>query len=173
MLCHPGNITCQFADLELFLLNFNRVPQQTDLNQAQKGHAAFVKTFPVFQQAMYLIAYCYEIVSYSVNFGYYVPPPFTITVNKPLSTLFESLPHNYQTYFLQMTSGALAEAFKNPKTKLNMLDSFKSIVTGSDGYLMFRDLVALSGQPSLDPYPMLPPAPLQMVDQSILDHLHY
>jgi hypothetical protein len=71
-----------------------------------------------------------------------------------------------------MTSGALAEAFKNPKTKLVMMDSFKSIVTGSDGYRMFCDLVALSSQPSLDPNATLPPAPLQMVDQSILNHLH-
>jgi hypothetical protein len=69
-----------------------------------------------------------------------------------------------------MTSGALTEAFKNPKTKLITLDSFKSVV--ADGYRMFRDLVALSGQPSLDPYARLPLAPLQMVDQSILDHLH-
>jgi hypothetical protein len=46
-----------------------------------------------------------------------------------------------------------------------MLVSFKSIVTGSDG-------CALSSQPSLDQYATLPPAPLQMVDQSILDHLH-
>jgi hypothetical protein len=46
-----------------------------------------------------------------------------------------------------------------------MLVSFKSIVTGSDG-------CALSGQLSLDQYAMLPLAPLQMVDQSILDHLH-
>jgi hypothetical protein len=105
--------------------------------------------FPVFQQATSLVAYCYEIVSYSVNFGQYVPPPFTVTVNKPLGTLFVSLPSIYQTYSLQTTSGALAEAFKNPKTKLVMLDSFKSIITGSDGYYMFCDLVALSGQPSL------------------------
>jgi hypothetical protein len=172
MLCHPVNVACQFADSELFLSNFNRVPQQTDLNQAQKGHAAFVKTFPAFQQATSLIAYCYEIVSYSVNFGHYVPPPFTITVNEPLGTLFVSLPSIYQTYSLQTTSGALAEASKNPKTKLITLDSFKSIVAGSDGYRMFCDLVALSGQPSLDPYATLPPAPLQTVDQSILDHLH-
>jgi hypothetical protein len=172
MLCHPVNVARQFADSELFLSNFNRVPHQTDLNQAQKGHAAFVKTFPVFQQATSLIAYCYEIVSYSVNFGHYVPPPFTITINEPLGTLFVSLPSIYQTYSLQTTSGALAEALKNPKTKLITLDSFKSIIAGSDGYRMFRDLVALSGQPSLDPYATLPPAPLQMVDQSILDHLH-
>jgi hypothetical protein len=81
-----------------------------------------------------------------------------------------SLPSIYPTYSLQMTSGTLAETFKNPKTRLITLDSFKSIVAGSDGYRMFRDLVALSGQPSLDPYATLPPAPLQMVDQSILDH---
>jgi hypothetical protein len=31
MLCHPVTIACQFADLELFLSNFNRVPPQTDL----------------------------------------------------------------------------------------------------------------------------------------------
>jgi hypothetical protein len=78
----------------------------------------------------------------------------------------------YQTYSLQTTSGALAEAFKNPKTKLITLDSFKSIIAGSNGYRMFHDLVALSGQPSLDPYNTLPPAPLQTMDQSILDHLH-
>ncbi len=96
--------------------------------------------------------------AYSVNFGHYVPLPFTVTVNEP------------QTYSLQTTSGTLMEAFKNPKTKLITLDSFKSAV--ADGYCMFRDLVALSGQPSLDPYARLPLAPLQMVDQSILDHLH-
>jgi hypothetical protein len=68
MLCHPVTVTCQFADLELFLLNFNRVPPQTDLKQAQKGHAAFVKTFWVFQQATSLITYCYEIVrSMTIN----------------------------------------------------------------------------------------------------------
>jgi hypothetical protein len=37
---------------------------------------------------------------------------------------------------------------------------------------MFCNLVARSGQTSLDPYAMLPPAPLQMVDQSILDQFH-
>jgi hypothetical protein len=37
---------------------------------------------------------------------------------------------------------------------------------------MFRNLVVLSGQSSLNPYATLPLAPLQMVDQSILDHLH-
>ncbi len=86
--------------------------------------------------------------------------------------LFMSLLCIYQTYSLQTTSGALAEAFKNPKTKLITLDSFKSIIAGSNGYRMFHDLVALSGQPSLDPYNTLPPAPLQTMDQSILDHLH-
>jgi hypothetical protein len=45
-----------------------------------------------------------------------------------------SLPSIYPTYSLQMTSDTLAEAFKNPKTRLITLDSFKSIVTGSDGY---------------------------------------
>jgi hypothetical protein len=135
--------------------------RQTNLNQAQKGHAAFVKTFLVFQQATSLIAYCYEIVHYHVNFGHYVrAPSFTIAVNEPFCTL------------LQTTSGALVEAFKNPKTKLVMLVSFKSIVTGSDEYRMFRGLCALGGQPSLDPYATLSPAPLQTVDQSILDHLH-
>jgi hypothetical protein len=172
MLCHPVNVAHQFANLDLFLSNFNRVPQQTDVNQAQKGHAAFVKTFLVFQQATSLIAYCYEIVSYNVNFGHYFPPPFTITINEPLGTLFVSLPSIYQTYSLQTTSGTLAEAFKNLKTKLITLDSFTSHVTGSDSYCMFRNLVALSGQPSLDPYATLPLAPLQTVDQSILDHLH-
>jgi hypothetical protein len=63
MLCHPVTVARRFADLELFLSNFNRVPPpQTDLKQAQKGHAAFVKMFPVFQQATFLITYCYEIV---------------------------------------------------------------------------------------------------------------
>jgi hypothetical protein len=62
MLCHPVTIACQFADSELFLSNFNGVPPQTDLKQAQKGHAAFVKMFPVFQKATSLITYCYEIV---------------------------------------------------------------------------------------------------------------
>jgi dTDP-4-dehydrorhamnose 3,5-epimerase-like enzyme len=46
------------------------VPQQSDVNHAQKGDAAFVKMFLVFQQATSLIAYCYEIVSYSVIFSY-------------------------------------------------------------------------------------------------------
>jgi hypothetical protein len=64
VLCHPVTVARQFADSELFLSNFNRVPKQTDLNQAQKGHAAFVKMFPVFQQATSLITYCYEIVRY-------------------------------------------------------------------------------------------------------------
>jgi hypothetical protein len=62
MLCHPVTIACQFADSELFLSNFNGVPPQTDLKQAQKGHAAFVKMFPVFQKATSLTTYCYEIV---------------------------------------------------------------------------------------------------------------
>jgi hypothetical protein len=147
--------------------------RQTNLNQAQKGHAAFVKTFLVFQQATSLIAYCYEIVHYHVNFGHYVPAPsFTVAVNEPFCTLFVSPPSVYQAYSLQTTSGALAEAFKNPKTKLVMLVSFKSIVTGSDEYRMFRGLCALSGQPSHDRYATLSPAPLQTVDQSILDHLH-
>jgi hypothetical protein len=125
-----------------------------------------VKTLLVFQQATSLIAYCYEIVSYHVNFGHYVPLSFTVAINEPFSTrLFVSLPSVYQAYSLQMTSGTLVEAFKNSKTKLVMLVSFKSIVTGSDG-------CALSGQPSLDQYATLPLAPLQTVDQSILDHLH-
>jgi hypothetical protein len=55
MLCHPVNVARHFADSELFLSNFNRIPQQTDLNQAQKGHAAFAKMFPVFQQATSLM----------------------------------------------------------------------------------------------------------------------
>jgi hypothetical protein len=95
MLCHPVNVAREIADSDLFLSNFNRVPQQTDLNQTQKGHAAFVKMFLVFQQATSPIAYCYENVSYSVNFGQYVPPPFTVTVNEPLGTLFarESAEH--------------------------------------------------------------------------------
>jgi hypothetical protein len=45
-----------------------------------------VKTFLVFQQATSLIAYCYEIVSYHVNFGHYVPLSFTVAVNEPFST---------------------------------------------------------------------------------------
>jgi hypothetical protein len=52
----------------------------------------------------------------------------------PLGTLFVSLLSIYQTYSLQTTSGAVAEAFKNPKTRLITLDSFKSIIAGSDGY---------------------------------------
>jgi hypothetical protein len=119
MLCHPVNVAREFADLDLFLSNFDRVPQQTDLNQAKKGHAAFKKPFPVSQQATSLIAYCYEIVSYSINFGHYVPPPFTITVNEPLGTLFVSLPSIYQMYSLQITSGTLTEAFKIPRAKLS------------------------------------------------------
>jgi hypothetical protein len=68
MLCHPVTVARWFADSELFLSNFNRVPPQTDLKQAQKGHAAFVKMFPVFQQATSLITYCYEIVrSMTIN----------------------------------------------------------------------------------------------------------
>ncbi len=63
MLCHPVTVARRFADSELFLSNFNRVPPQTDLKQAQKGHAAFVKMFPVFQQATSLITYCYELVA--------------------------------------------------------------------------------------------------------------
>jgi hypothetical protein len=45
ILCHPVNVAHQFADSDLFLSNFNWVLQQTDLNQAQKGHAAFAKMF--------------------------------------------------------------------------------------------------------------------------------
>jgi hypothetical protein len=36
MLCHPVNVACQFADLELFLSNFNRVPQQTDRTKPRR-----------------------------------------------------------------------------------------------------------------------------------------
>jgi hypothetical protein len=36
-----------------------------------------------------------------------------------------------------MVSGTLAEASKNPKTKLITLDSFKLIITGPDGCIMF------------------------------------
>jgi hypothetical protein len=77
-------------------------------------------------------------------------------INEPLSTLFMSLPSIYQTYSLQTTSGTLAEAFKNSKTKLITLDSLKSIITGSDSYGIFCDLVALSGQPSQPEYPGSP-----------------
>jgi hypothetical protein len=116
MLCHPVNIAHQFANSELYLSNFNRVPQQTGLNQAQKGHAAFVKTFLVFQQATSLIAYCYEIVSYHVNFGRYVPLSFTVAIKEPFSThLFVSLPSIYQAYSLQMTSGTLVEDSRTPR----------------------------------------------------------
>jgi hypothetical protein len=172
MLCHPVNVACQFADSELFLSNFNRVPQQTDLNQAQKGHAAFVKTFPAFQQATSLIAYCYEIVL-QYQLRPLCPTAFYhYRQRAPWHSLREPAEHLSDILLADDKWRTLAEAFKNPKTKLIMLDSFKSIVAGSDGYRMFCNLVALSGQPSLDPYATLPPAPLQTVDQSILDHLH-
>ncbi len=45
ILCHPVNVAHQFADSDLFLSKFNWALQQTDLNQAQKGHAAFAKMF--------------------------------------------------------------------------------------------------------------------------------
>jgi hypothetical protein len=36
MLCYPVNVACQFADSELFLLNFNSIPQQTDLYKPRR-----------------------------------------------------------------------------------------------------------------------------------------
>ena len=171
VLCHPIAVAIRFADAELFLSNFNRIPQQADLNQAQKGHAAFVKNFPTFRAGSSLSAYCYEIVNYSLQYGHYVPPPFTLTAEEVYGKLYPKLPAVYQDYARQTTSGALAEAFKNPKTKLITLESLAPVVVGTDGYQIYSDLVALSGQPQLDRYAQPPERPKQTVDQSLLDHV--
>ena len=171
VLCHPVHVARQFADGELFLSNFNRLPMHTEIYNAQKAHAQFLKTFPAFRRGTSLSAYCYEIVHYSLQFGHYVPPPFTLTSDSDLGILFSELPRRYQVYSLQTTRGLLAEAFKCSHVKLVTLDSISAVIVGNDGYQIYRDLVALSGQPQLDSYARTPTMPRQTVDQSIIDHI--
>ena len=103
VLCHPVHVARQFADGELFLSNFNKVPNQTDLYQAQKAHSTFIRNFPVFRRGTSLSAYCYEVTNYALQYGHYVPPPFTLTSDNDLGILFEELPAIHQSYSLQTT----------------------------------------------------------------------